>query len=199
MTDPTPRRVTDRLVMRAFGDADRERFAVMNADPQVMAYYPATLSREQSDAFVDRVAATWEQRGFGLWALERRDAGAFIGYAGLWPVPEGVPVEPKVEVGWRLAACEWGRGYAAEAARESVAFAFDKLGLAQLVSFTSVENRRSRAVMERIGMVRDAAGDFDHPALPLGHRLCRHVLYRAVRPASSAAQTVPRVVKPTRS
>ncbi len=182
MTERPRHRLTRRLLLRAFDDADRAPFAAMNADPQVMEHYPAVLTRAQSDAFVDRVLATWEEYRFGVWALERRDTGAFIGYAGLWPVPLEVPVEPKVEVGWRLDAAHWGHGYATEAADAALRFAFDELGRSELVSFTSVQNQRSRAVMERIGMVRDPTADFDHPALPSGHRLSRHVLYRAVRP-----------------
>lgn len=185
----------------------------MNADVRVMEHYPAPLSRPQSDAFVATVDATWAQHGFGLWVIERRDDTAFLGYAGLWPVPESVPVRPRVEVGWRLAAEHWGRGYATEAARAALSFAFVDLGLDEVVSFTSTSNTRSIAVMQRLGMTRDPDGDFDHPALPGGHRLRPHLVYRRRhdgqapwathtrpgRPAGSAAQTTLTSRNPTPS
>ena len=173
-----PQRRTSRLVLRGFEPSDLAPFAAMNADPRVMAFYVATLSEAQSDEFVARVASTWREWDFGLWALERREDGAFLGYAGLWPVPLPVPVEPRVEVGWRLAAEHWGRGYATEAAHAALAYAFADLGRDEVVSFTSVSNTRSRAVMNRLGMTRDPDGDFDHPALPPGHPLRAHLLYR---------------------
>lgn len=188
-----PTRSTARLVLRSFAPADRDAFAAMNADPRVMAYYPSPLTREQSDAFVARIAATWSELGFGLWALERRDDATFVGYAGLWPVSDGVPVSnrptPCVEVGWRLAADAWGQGFATEAAREALRFGFGKRALAEVVSFTAVANCRSRAVMERLGMVRDVLGDFEHPALPEHHRLREHVLYRLPNPANPPGAT----------
>lgn len=188
MSGVVPRLVTERLVLRGFTDADREPFAAMNADPRVMEQYPASLSRAASDAFVDRIDATWAGQGFGLWALEHRASAAFIGYTGLWPIPDDVPVRdrrtPCVEVGWRLARQAWGCGYATEAGREALRFGFDVLGLGEVVSFTATANLRSQAVMQRLGMVRDVQGDFAHPALPAGHRLRAHVLYRC-RLASS--------------
>ena len=154
----------------------------MNADPVVMRWYPRPMSRQESDAFVDRIRATWTDRRFGLWAAERSDSGALIGYVGLWPVPDTVPVRdrpsPCVEVGWRLAADQWGHGFATEGAVEAVRYAFDELALTELVSFTATTNTRSRAVMERLGMTHDRDADFDHPAVPVGHPLRRHVLYR---------------------
>lgn len=175
------RRETERLVLRGFDAADRPVFAAMNADPQVMQHYPAPLTSDQSDAFVDRVGTTWAEHGFGLWALERRDTGAFIGYTGLWPVPDDIPVNdrpsPCVEVGWRLASDAWGHGFATEAGREALRLAVE-VGLREVVSFTASGNRRSRALMERLGMQRDDRSDFEHPALPAGHRLRAHVLYR---------------------
>ncbi len=181
MTSPVVKRRTARLLLRGFVDDDRPAFAAMNADPRVMEHYPALLTREQSDAFVDRVAATWAHRGLGLWAVERRDTSAFIGYAGLWPVPPEVPVRaPRdlcAEVGWRLAAEHWGQGFATEAAREALQLA-RTMGVAEVVSFTAATNRRSQAVMRRLGMTHDPRDDFDHPAVPPGHALRRHVLYR---------------------
>ncbi len=172
--------VTPRLVLRAWQDADREPFAALNADPVVMEHYPTPLTREQSDGLADRLAADVAQRGWGLWALEIRagERTGFAGYTGLtipdWPAPCG----PCVEVGWRLAHWAWGHGYATEAARAALGVGFRELQLPEVVAFTSQGNRRSRAVMERLGMRRDRAADFDHPRLPAGHRLSRHVLYR---------------------
>lgn len=172
--------VTTRLVLRDWHDADREAFAALNADPVVMEHYPAPLSREESDRLAQRLAADVTQRGWGLWALEVRvgERTGFAGYTGLtipdWPAPCG----PCVEVGWRLARWAWGHGYATEAARAALTAGFSALQLPEIVAFTSQGNRRSRAVMERLGMRRDAAADFDHPRLPAGHRLSRHVLYR---------------------
>jgi len=170
---------TDRLLLRGFTPDDRAPFAALNADPRVMEHLPAPLSRQQSDAFVERIEAGWRSRGLGLWAVERLDDGVFVGYVGLWPVRLDLPVRGSVEVGWRLAASQWGQGLATEGARQALRFGFDVRGLDEVVSFTSVVNLRSQRVMQRLGMTRDASGDFDHPALPVGHRLRPHVLYRA--------------------
>jgi RimJ/RimL family protein N-acetyltransferase len=169
---------TSRLRLRRWLDEDREPFATLNADPQVMAHFPSSLTREQSDELVEKIESGFEANGFGLWALELRGTGAFVGFTGL-SVPEfDAHFTPAVEVGWRLERPAWGNGYATEASRAALAFGFERIGLAEVVSFTTVENRRSRAVMERLGMTHELADDFDHPALPEGHRLSRHVLYR---------------------
>jgi RimJ/RimL family protein N-acetyltransferase len=174
-------RFTDRLVLRQWRDEDLEPFARLNADPEVMRYFPAPLGREQSDAMVTRMRERIDEQGWGLWAVERRDTGAFVGFTGLAVPRHPLPFMPCVEVGWRLAGEAWGHGFATEAAREALRVGFDELGLAEVVSFTTVTNTRSRAVMERLGMVRDPAEDFDHPALAEGESLRRHVLYRTVR------------------
>lgn len=154
----------------------------MNADPIVMEYLPATLTREESDAFVRRIDEHFDRHGFGLWALEIPGVTPFAGFVGL-SVPGFVAhFAPCVEIGWRLAAACWGRGYASEAARAVLAFGFERLSLPEIVSFTVPANARSRWVMERIGMSRDPADDFDHPKLPEGHPLRRQVLYRIARP-----------------
>jgi RimJ/RimL family protein N-acetyltransferase len=170
---------TERLVMRGWRETDREPFAQLNADPEVMEHFPEPLSRVQSDAFADRIEQGFEERGWGLWALEVD--GTFIGYTGLQPVSFEAHFTPAVEIGWRLARGAWGHGYASEAARAAATYAFAELGLAELVSFTVPANSRSRAVMERIGMTHDAADDFDHPKFPDGHAMHRHVLYRLSR------------------
>jgi RimJ/RimL family protein N-acetyltransferase len=161
------------LILRQWRDEDREPFAALNADPEVMRYFPATLSRTESDAFVDRSIALIDERGWGLWAVEVDGVAPFVGFVGL-NIPSFMPAT--VEVGWRLAREHWGHGYASEAAREALRYGFEELGLAEIVSFTSTVNERSRRVMERIGMTRDPTRDFDHPNVPDGP-LRRHVLY----------------------
>jgi ribosomal-protein-alanine N-acetyltransferase len=163
----------------------------MNADPRVMEYFPAPLTRAESDALLDELGRRFDARGFGLWALERRDSGAFIGFTGLVAVPWAAHFTPAIEVGWRLVADTWGNGYATEAAREAVRFGFEEAALDEIVSFTVPANDRSRAVMERLGMTYDPADDFDHPRLPEGHELRRHVLYRLDRATWAATRRDP--------
>ena len=181
MTLP-PELQTERLRLRRWRPADREPFAAMNADPVVMEHFPSTLTRDESDALVDRIAAHFDEHGFGFWAADVTASATFIGFVGLSAVPFDAHFTPAVEVGWRLAREHWGRGYATEGARAALAFAFGDLGLAEVVSFTAVANRRSQAVMERLGMTHDPADDFDHPRLAPDSPILRHVLYRRHRP-----------------
>jgi RimJ/RimL family protein N-acetyltransferase len=167
---------TERLVMRRWRAADREPFAAMNADPEVMRYFPAPLDRLESDAFVDRVEAHFAEHGFGLWALELAGDGGFIGFTGLLPMPRGVPGEGGQEVGWRLARTAWHLGYATEAAQAALDVAFGDLGLEEVWSITSVLNLPSQAVMVRLGMRRFA--EFEHPRVEVGHPIRPHVAYR---------------------
>ena len=184
MPEPAPLELrTERLVLRRWRDADREPFAALNADPVVMEHFPSTLTRDQSDELVDRIAACFDDRGYGLWALEVAGTGAFVGYTGLWPAAFEAHFTPAVEVGWRLARAAWGHGYATEAARASLADGFTRLELDEIVSFTTTANVRSQRVMQKLGLTRDPAEDFDHPRLPEGSPLRRHVLYRGRRPA----------------
>lgn len=169
-------------MLRRWRDDDRAPFAALNADPRVVEFLPGPLSRAQSDALAERIAAHFVEHGFGLWAVEAPGEIPFAGFVGLSVPAFDAAFTPCVEVGWRLASSCWGRGYASEAARAALACGFERLGLAEIVSFTVPANLRSRRVMERLGMSRDPADDFDHPALPDGHPLRRHVLYRA-RPA----------------
>jgi RimJ/RimL family protein N-acetyltransferase len=169
---------TKRLLLRRWLPADRATFAQLNADPQVMEFLPQLLTRAESDDFADRIERHFEQHGFGFWAVEADGVAPFIGFVGLAVPRFEAAFTPCVEVGWRLAAQYWGHGYASEAAAAAMQFAFQHLGLDEIVSFTVPENWRSRRVMERIGMRHDPAEDFDHPSLPAGHRLRRHVLYR---------------------
>ena len=145
----------------------------MGADPDVMRFFPSTMSREESDAFVDRASALIEERGWGLWAVEVPGVAPFVGFVGL-NVPRFMP--ETVEAGWRIMKEHWGNGYATEAAREALRYGFEELGLDEIVAFTTVTNTPSRRVMERIGMTHDPARDFDHPSVPDGP-LKRHVLY----------------------
>jgi RimJ/RimL family protein N-acetyltransferase len=151
----------------------------MNADSDVMEFFPEPLSRRQSDDLIEKIEAGFEVNGYGLWALELRSTGEFIGFTGLAPPEFEAHFTPAVEVGWRLARSAWGNAYATEAAQAALRFGFEEAGLAEVVSFTSAGNARSRAVMKRLGMTRDPAEDFDHPLLPKRHPLRRHVLYRA--------------------
>lgn len=170
----TPAIETDRLLLRQWRDADRDPFAALNADPIVMEHFPSTLSRAESDAFVDRHSALIDQRGWGLWAVEVRDSGEFIGFTGLSVPLFDAEFVPCTEIGWRLTVSSWGRGYATEAATAVLDFAFDEIGLDDVVSFTFVGNHRSRRVMEKLGLTE--RGEFDHPNLP-GDRVERHVIY----------------------
>lgn len=155
----------------------------MNADARVMEHMPAPLSRDESCAMVARIQAHFEQHGFGLWAVEVPGVADFIGYVGLMSPSFEAHFTPCVEVAWRLAHEHWGHGYATEGARAALDFAFGRQGLDEVVSFTALVNARSWRVMERLGMRRRPEEDFDHPRLPEGHRLRRHVLYRMPREA----------------
>lgn len=172
---------TERLILRTWRDADREPFAAMCADPEVMRHFPAPLTRVESDAVVERMVAHQAEHGFCFFALERKADGAFLGFTGMMTLKPENPLQPGVEIGWRLAREAWGAGYASEAALAAIAQGFDSLGLKQIVSFTATENLRSQAVMQRIGMTRRADLDFDHPAVPEGHRLRPHVVYAIER------------------
>ena len=172
---------TERLLLRPWRSADRPAFARMNADPDVMEFFVAPLTREESDAFVDRLEAGFAAHGFGVWAVEELSTGAFIGFAGLLHQTFEAAFTPAFEIGYRLAKHAWNQGYATEAAREAVRFGFERAGLDEIVSMTAVGNVRSRAVMDKLGMTHDLCDDFDHPRVPGGHPLKRHVLYRLTR------------------
>ncbi len=172
---------TPRLLMRRWTDADREPFAAMNADPEVMRYFPQLKDRAASDAGIDRFEETFENRGFGFWVLETLSDGSFIGFTELSVLPEGVPAAGEVEIGWRLVATAWHQGYATEAARAAVDLAFGDLGLVELWSMTTVLNWPSRRVMQRIGMTYSSS--FEHPRVPVGSPVRPHVMYHLARPA----------------
>jgi RimJ/RimL family protein N-acetyltransferase len=158
--------------------SDREPFAELNAGPRVMEFLPKRLTREESDAMVDRIEEHLRAKGFGLYAAELRSEGRFVGYIGLHIPTFKAHFTPCVEIGWRLASDVWGQGLATEGARAVIRHAFEDLGLSEIVSFTVPANHRSIRVMQKIGMTRDVAEDFEHPTLPVGDPLRRHVLYR---------------------
>jgi RimJ/RimL family protein N-acetyltransferase len=170
-----------RLRLRCWRAADLDPFAALSADPEAMDFFPATLSRAESAAMIERLQARIDAQGWGLWCADID--GHCAGFIGLAVPSFEAPFTPCVEIGWRLARRYWGQGYATEGARLALAFGFSALGLAEIVSFTAVANQRSRRVMEKLGMTRDPADDFDHPKLPAGHPLQRHVLYRLRAPA----------------
>jgi RimJ/RimL family protein N-acetyltransferase len=167
---------TARLVLRQWRDDDLGPFAALNADPEVMRYLPGILDRPQSDALALRFQNSVATGQVPMWAAEVSDEAAFIGYVGLAPATFPASFTPAVEIGWRLARAYWNRGYATEAARAVLRYAFDVLRLPEVVSFTAVINLPSRRVMEKLGMQR--RDDFDHPRVPDGSPLRRHVLYR---------------------
>ena len=173
---------TERLLLRRWRDEDRDPFAAMNSDPVVMEHFPKMLTREESDDFVDRISASFDEEGYGLWALEVLEDGAFIGFTGLWAPRFEAPFTPCIEVGWRLAQRAWGNGYAPEAATAALADGFDRLDVDEFVSFTTTANAKSQRVMQKLGMTRDLDGDFDHPRMAEGSPLRRHVLYLFPRP-----------------
>ena len=171
---------TARLVLRQWVDDDLAPFAALNADPEVMRHFPEPLSRSQSDRLAAQIRASLEREGWGLWAVEVPGAASFIGFVGLNKVGFEAHFTPAIEVGWRLDRRYWGHGYATEAGRTALAFAFGQLGCEEIVSFTATVNRRSIRVMERLRMLRDPADDFDHPTVA-DSVLRRHVLYRLAR------------------
>jgi RimJ/RimL family protein N-acetyltransferase len=172
---------TERLVLRDWRDSDLAPFAALNADPDVMRHFRGPLTRAESDAFAARIRAKLHEDGWGLWAVEVIGAEPFIGFVGLARHTFEAHFTPAVEVGWRLAKPAWGRGYAPEAARAALEFAFEELGLTEIVSMTAVGNANSRRVMDKLGMTYDPADDFDYPLLEEGHPSRRCVLYRLRR------------------
>jgi 3-dehydroquinate dehydratase / shikimate dehydrogenase len=174
---------TDRLILRPWRESDFAPFAALNADPAVMEYLPGLLNRADSDALARRIAEGMDRRGWGLWAVEIPGIASFAGFAGFAPVPFKARFTPAIEIGWRFARAHWGKGYASEAARTARDFGFATMKFGEIVSFTSTGNRRSRAVMARIGMKHDPADDFQHPSLFESHPLSAHVLYRLTEAA----------------
>lgn len=169
---------TDRLILRNWRKEDLEPFAALNADPRVREFFPGLLSRQESDHSVKVASDHIAKYGWGLWAASLVETDELIGFIGLADVLFKAHFTPVVEIGWRLAHHHWGKGYATEGATAALQYGFETLGLNEIVSFTTVNNLRSRHVMEKIGMQHDPKDDFDHPKLPDQHPLSRHVLYR---------------------
>lgn len=172
---------TPRTRLRAWRDSDMAALVAMNADAEVMRHFPATLDASQSLELAERIKDHFAREGFGLWVLEIPDVMEFAGFVGLLRVSFSAPFTPAVEIGWRLVRTAWGHGYASEAAQAALGYAFNMEQLEEVVSFTVPDNHRSQAVMQRIGMHCDRSDDFDHPRLPPGDPLQRHVLYRIRR------------------
>jgi RimJ/RimL family protein N-acetyltransferase len=184
----TPIIRTERLVLREWRETDKLPYSLLNADPEVMRHFPSMLTREQSDEMVDRMTASWEQRGFGLWAAERVDTGRLIGFVGLSAPGWQADFTPCIEVGWRLARQHWGNGFAPEAATAALAFGFEHVDLPndEIVSFTTTRNLKSQRVMQKIGLRLDPAREFDHPLFPLWDER-RHVVYAIDRATWTAS------------
>jgi RimJ/RimL family protein N-acetyltransferase len=190
-TRGAPTLITSRLILRQWRDADLATFHALNSDRRVMEYFPGMLDRRGSDELASRIRTRLESEQFGLWAVEIPDVAAFAGFIGLSVPSFDAHFTPCVEVGWRLANAHWGKGYASEGAGRVLEYAFNTIGLNEIVSFTSQLNERSIAVMRRIGMQYDRCGDFEHPRIAHGHRLRRHVLYRIQNPNGARTQVEP--------
>ncbi len=172
---------TDRLILRRWLPADLEPFAQLNADPEVMRFFPRLLTPVEVDALIGRIENHFDRHGFGFWAVELKRTGELIGFIGLNIPTFSAEFMPTVEIGWRLARRFWGQGYATEGAIAALQFGFEDLNLPEIVAFTAQINWRSIAVMERLAMQRNPDDDFDHPALAKGHPIQRHLLYRLTR------------------
>lgn len=171
---------TPRLVLRPWREEDLDPLFAINGDPDSMRHFPAVMSREESDAWATRIRAHFDEHGWGFWVVEEKGGAPFVGVVGLLSIPWQARFTPAVEIGWRLHPVHRRRGFAEEAARASLAFGFGTLGLAEIVAFTVPANAPSWRLMERLGMRAD--GGFDHPRLPAGHALQRHLLYRLDAP-----------------
>ena len=168
---------TDRLILRQWKKSDYSSFAEMTANPKVMRFFPAVLSKEKSDQMAHKIESLITERGWGFWAVELRNTSEFIGFVGLHYQDQDIPNAPFVEIGWRLSSKYWGVGYAPEAAKEALRFAFEELNETAVYAFTTLENIPSRSVMSKLGMVNTEM-DFNHPSIAKGHPLERHCLYK---------------------
>ncbi len=181
---------TSRLTLRRWKEADRVPFAAMNADPVVMHYFAAPMTRTESDEAIDRYLAAFERDGLSFFAATLRDTGDFLGTIGLQTMRDVVPnlPQPAVEIGWRLAQSAHRKGYATEGARAIVDYAFNQIGLHEVVAIAAIPNQPSRRVMEKLGMTHRPELDFDHPRVPAGHQYQRHTLYSLRNPSSRSKQ-----------
>jgi RimJ/RimL family protein N-acetyltransferase len=184
---PCPAEIrTDRLILRRWREEDLPLYARLNADEHVMRFFPKTRSREESDTEARWLDERFDLDGFGPWAVEAPNVAPFIGFVGIWRIMRELPFTPAIEIGWRLDLPYWGRGYAVEAAKAALHDVFARTDLPEIVAYTARQNQPSRRVMEKLGMRYDEADDFDHPVVPEGHPLRRHVLYRLPRQAFAA-------------
>ncbi|MEM1283462.1 MAG: GNAT family N-acetyltransferase [Chlamydiota bacterium] len=179
---PAPAIKTKRLFLRQWTDDDLMQFAVMNADPEVMEYFPALLSTEESNKLAERIRTELQEKEYGFWAVEIQEGASFIGFIGLHRANFDAPFCPCVEIGWRLTKEQWGKGYATEGAKAALDYAFSNLQLPEVLSFTAEVNKRSQKVMKKIGMKHDPSGNFDHPMVPDALPIKPHVLYRLKNP-----------------
>jgi RimJ/RimL family protein N-acetyltransferase len=170
---------TQRLVLRQWNDADVEAWADMNADARVMEFFPGVMARERSYEQAAILRAALDKNGYGWFVMERREQPGFAGIMAVDDIRHDLPFRPLREIGWRLPVESWGHGYATEAANGLLKFARDELHWSEVVAMTAAINMRSRRVMERLGMTYDASEDFNHPRVPDGMAIKRHVLYRA--------------------
>jgi RimJ/RimL family protein N-acetyltransferase len=186
---PQPQQIrTERLVLRRWREEDLEPFRAMNADPEVTRFFPGTLAAEQSDRTAHRLRDYADTPGLGAWAVEIPGKAPFIGFAGCWPTRPELPFAPAIEIGWRIAKPYWGRGFAPEAARASLADAFERAGVDQVLAYATHANEPSLQVMRKIGMTYSPGEDFGHPMFEEGHPLQRHVVYRITADQFRGAQ-----------
>ena len=171
---------TARLLLRQWIEQDLPNFATLNSDPEVMEYFPALLSREESNAITEKCKSLIAEKGWGVWAVELKSSGEFIGFVGLHTPKPNLAFSPCVEISWRLHKKFWGSGYATEAAQEALSYAFNALNLNEVVSFTATTNSRSRSVMERLGF-SNTHENFEHPDIQKGHSLSKHILYKITK------------------
>lgn len=175
------RLTTARLVLRPFDERDLDDFAALNADPRVREFFPSVLTRDESDAAGRQYCEHWARHGFGRFTVEVPGVTGFAGVVGVMHTPFTAHFTPAAEIGWRVPYAHWGHGYASEAARAVCEHGLRILGLPEIVAFTVPANTRSRRVMAQLGMTHSPSDDFDHPLMPPGHPLRRHVLYRLAR------------------
>lgn len=172
---------TERLILRTWHEKDKEPYFLINQDPKVIEFLPGAMTEEEVECFIRNMNEKQKKHGYSLWAAELKLTGDFIGFVGLNYADFSADFTPAVEIGWRLGAQYWGKGYATEGAKAALDYGFNESNLAEIVSFTVPQNLKSIAVMERLGMVLDLNGGFFHPKLPSSHRLSEHVLYRLTR------------------
>lgn len=169
---------TERLILRHWQESDFKPFCEITSDPEVRRYYPSTLNVDETRALIARINTHFDREGFGLFAVVLKSTGEFIGYTGLQKPTIQARFMPCVEIGWQIARKHWGNGYAPEAATKCLEDGFMRIGLDEIVSFTTVSNDKSIRVMEKLGMTRNPKDDYSHPLLPEGHPLKPHVLFR---------------------